>query len=356
MSLFAPEARREATEIWVPLFQKLKSVPNVQLIQYYFPDFAEDDNHHHKRFFGTVVRFMAAFDRSVKRMFSWDVDSKITPELKKMIDSWIRSDENFLLPAFFDYKPAWSNKIIGKKVPFFFLAGYWGAKRQGNNVLLGKLFGALLGYDSKTQVIVRENLQDPFAFGIDEILLNNILIPVFYHSGALVCSADFSCDSVVPRHDVLLTIRCKIVSICLGSYSDQYSQYSRQVTVGQQEKVLANANKIDLECPYYCGQVRLVLNRRESRKLSDLEQCNDILKAVCGISKSYDDFMSDLPTIHLEPLPKDAKLINFFRDKIIVVCVGLVRPSSLKEVSGQKKRKRNVQGFTSTKKGRFELD
>ncbi len=192
----------ESREIWIPLLNKLAQEPNVQLMQYYFPNFAiRGDKHHHLGLFGTVVRFMAAFDPSVNRMFCWDADSIITPELKNMITQWVKSGKTAIFPFSDKYWPKWSKGIVKRNgVPFFCLGGYWGLKWQANNVPLRRLFGAFWGIGIRNLIDrVERDGKGLCDFGFDEILLNQIFAPVFYRD-AYVCKFSSSYPTVVLRY------------------------------------------------------------------------------------------------------------------------------------------------------------
>ncbi len=174
-SLFVPG--ESETELCSSALEQIKTDKSVQLVQYYFPKFAENgDNYHHQSLFGTLVRFLAVFDPAITASFMRDIDMGLSIYDKKKIDMWLTTTNK-------DFWFYHNENHIGKycfpwlsEDGIYGFAGMWAARHQGI-VLWQEMLAILIDVVCNPNSAIKTfwNRQS-CSRGVDEFLLNYCIV------------------------------------------------------------------------------------------------------------------------------------------------------------------------------------
>lgn len=191
------DTNNEITNLWIPLFKKLKSNPKVQLVEYNHPDFIEN-NVYHKGLFGTLVRFLPLFtsedDAVVDIVFVSDIDINAKYSIKMLQKTLNFMNENNTV---FHYKSANCYgviprfKFVNTNVSNYIIASFMVSKIKFPKDILNTYMECLKHVDNPSCKIIKKfikseresiykmldvNKKTNLVYGIDELLLSMYLL------------------------------------------------------------------------------------------------------------------------------------------------------------------------------------
>lgn len=180
----------EEVVLWNTVLDELKVLPYVQLVKFTFPELQHFDQSHHIGYLGTIARFFSFFDQDVGVTITRDIDSDLVEKDREQIDLWLASPLALHAYKQDDYFPLHRPKLFDNN-KCFCQAGLFGAKEIQNKVALWNALGNSLSVFKASGA--------SFTYGIDEILLNETIVPMLGYDTLKITPLESIQTNILPN-------------------------------------------------------------------------------------------------------------------------------------------------------------